>query len=153
VRGDPLLAVRGISKRFGAVQALSDVDLEIAAGEIVGLIGSNGAGKSSLVKAVAGVYPPDTGVIEWKGRPVEIRRPSDAQKLGIATVHQGLALCDNLDTVDNLYLGRPLRRFGVLDGVGMEKRSRSLLDRFRACGCRSPRCRPRSGRVSPSRGR
>jgi ABC-type multidrug transport system ATPase subunit/anti-sigma regulatory factor (Ser/Thr protein kinase) len=128
VRGHPLLTVRGASKRFGAVQALRDVDLSVGAGEVVGLVGTNGAGKSTLVKAIAGVFPPDSGVIEWNGRPVEIRRPSDAQKLGIATVHQSLSLCDNLDTVDNLYLGRPLRRFGMLDSVRMEKRSRSLLD-------------------------
>jgi ABC-type branched-subunit amino acid transport system ATPase component/anti-sigma regulatory factor (Ser/Thr protein kinase) len=128
VRGSPLLTVRGISKRFGAVRALREVDLAINAGEVVGLVGSNGAGKSTLVKAVSGVFPADSGVIEWKGRPVDIRRPIDAQKLGIATVHQNLSLCDNLDTVDNLFLGRPMRRFGMLDSVGMERRSRSLLE-------------------------
>ncbi|WP_414720610.1 SpoIIE family protein phosphatase [Streptomyces sp.] len=128
VRGAPLLAVRGISKRFGAVQALSDVDLEIHEGEAVGLVGSNGAGKSTLVKAIAGVFPPDSGVIEWQGRPVDIRRPLDAQNLGIATVHQDLSLCESLDTVGNLYLGRELRRFGMLDEVEMEQRSRGLLD-------------------------
>ncbi|MDX6353459.1 MAG: hypothetical protein QOF98_362 [Streptomyces sp.] len=126
--GSPLLTVRGISKRFGAVQALSDVALEICAGETVGLVGSNGAGKSTLVNAIAGVFPPETGSIEWKGRPVDLRRPQDAQKLGIATVHQTLGLCDNLDTVHNLFLGRPLRRFGMLDEVKMESRSRRLLD-------------------------
>jgi ABC-type multidrug transport system ATPase subunit/anti-sigma regulatory factor (Ser/Thr protein kinase) len=128
VGGTPLLAVRGISKRFGAVQALRDVDLEIRAGEAVGLVGSNGAGKSTLVKAIAGVATPDSGVIEWKGRQVDLRRPKDAQKLGIATIHQNLSLCDNLDTVDNLFLGRELRRFGMLNEVGMEKRSRELLN-------------------------
>jgi ABC-type multidrug transport system ATPase subunit/anti-sigma regulatory factor (Ser/Thr protein kinase) len=128
VRGGPLLTVRGVSKRFGAVQALREVDLEINEGETVGLVGSNGAGKSTLVKAIAGVAPPDSGVIEWKGRPVDIRRPLDAQSLRIATVHQDLSLCDNLDTVDNLFLGRELRRFGVLNGVAMERRARALLD-------------------------
>ncbi|WSS20947.1 SpoIIE family protein phosphatase [Streptomyces sp. NBC_01190] len=128
VHSSPLLTARGISKRFGAVQALREVGIDIEPGEVVGLVGSNGAGKSTLVKAIAGVYPPDSGVIEWKGGPVDIRRPSDAQRLGIATVHQNLSLCDNLDTVDNLYLGRPLRRFGMLDEVRMEKRSRALLD-------------------------
>src|SRR5882757_451242 len=128
VSGSPLLTVRGISKRFGAVQALSDVDLEIGAGETVGLVGSNGAGKSTLVNAIAGVFPPESGAIEWQGRPVDLRRPQDAHKLGIATVHQNLGLCDNLDTVHNLFLGRPLRRFGMLDEVKMESRSRSLLD-------------------------
>jgi ABC-type multidrug transport system ATPase subunit/anti-sigma regulatory factor (Ser/Thr protein kinase) len=124
----PLLAVHGISKRFGAVQALSDVALSIGAGEAVGLIGSNGAGKSTLANTIAGVHRPDSGTIEWKGRRVDIRRPRDAQRLGIATVHQNLSLCDNLDTVDNLYLGRPLRRFGMIDSVEMEKRSRVLLE-------------------------
>ncbi|MYS21144.1 Histidine kinase-like ATPase domain-containing protein [Streptomyces sp. DvalAA-14] len=128
MRGSPLLTVRGISKRFGAVHALREVDLAINEGEVVGLVGSNGAGKSTLVKAISGVFPPESGVIEWKGRPVDLRRPIDAQRLGIATVHQDTSLCDNLDTVDNLFLGRPLRRWGVLDEVGMEKRSRSLLD-------------------------
>ena len=124
----PLLAVRGISKRFGAVQALREVDLEISAGEAVGLVGSNGAGKSTLVKAIAGVSVPDSGVIEWKGHPVDLRRPKDAQKLGIATIHQDQSLCDNLDTVENLYLGRELRTFGMLNEVRMERRSRELLN-------------------------
>src|SRR5882757_5468347 len=124
----PLLVVRGVSKRFGAVQALTGVDLEIGEGETVGLVGSNGAGKTTLVHAISGVFSPDSGVIEWKGRPIDMRRPIDAQKLGIATVHQNLALCDNLDTVHNLFLGRPLRRFGMLNEVAMERRSRDLLD-------------------------
>ncbi|WP_399128612.1 SpoIIE family protein phosphatase [Actinacidiphila sp. ITFR-21] len=128
VRGSPLLTVRDVSKRFGAVQALREVDLTVDAGEVVGLVGSNGAGKSTLVKAISGAFPPESGIIEWKGRRVEIRRPIDARDLGIATVHQNLSLCDNLDTVDNLFLGRPMRRFGMLDSVRMEKRSRNLLD-------------------------
>lgn len=128
MRDTPLLAVRGISKRFGAVQALSGVDLEIGEGEAIGLVGANGAGKSTLVKVIAGVSPPDSGVIEWKGRPVDLRTPFDAQKLGIVAVHQDLSLCDNLDTVANLFLGREVRRFGRLDEVEMEKRSRALLN-------------------------
>ncbi|MFE5793109.1 ATP-binding cassette domain-containing protein [Streptomyces sp. NPDC056503] len=124
----PVLSLRGVSKRFGAVQALSDFDLEVHAGEVVALVGDNGAGKSTAVKAIAGVNPPDGGVIEWQGRPVSIHRPHDAQNLGIATVYQDLALCDNLDVVGNLFLGRELRRFGVLDEVRMEQRSRELLD-------------------------
>ena len=123
-----LLVVHGVSKRFGAVQALSEIDLDIREGEVVGLIGSNGAGKSTLVKTIAGVAPPDTGVIMWKGRPVDLRKPSDAKGLGIATVHQDLSLCDNLDTVENLFLGRELRRFGMLNEVAMEKRSSTLLN-------------------------
>jgi ABC-type branched-subunit amino acid transport system ATPase component/anti-sigma regulatory factor (Ser/Thr protein kinase) len=128
VRGSPLLAVRGICKRFGAVQALSEVGLEIRQGEAVGLIGSNGAGKSTLVKTISGVYTPDSGTVEWKGSPVDLRRPADAQRLGIATVHQNMSLCDNLDTVENIYLGRELRRFGMLNEVAMERRSRRLLE-------------------------
>ncbi|PBC71251.1 monosaccharide ABC transporter ATP-binding protein (CUT2 family) [Streptomyces sp. TLI_235] len=128
VEGPPVLALRGVSKRFGAVQALTEVELEVPAGEVVALVGDNGAGKSTLVKAIAGVYVPDDGVIEWHGRSTTIHRPQDAQHLGIATVYQDLALCDNLDVVGNLFLGREIRRFGVLDEVAMEKRSRQLLD-------------------------
>ena len=124
----PVLALRGISKRFGAVQALTDVDLEVHAGEVVALVGDNGAGKSTLVKTIAGVHPIDEGHIEWEGNEVRINRPQDAQHLGVATVYQDLALCDNLDVVGNLYLGRELRRWGALDEVAMEKRTRELLD-------------------------
>jgi ABC-type multidrug transport system ATPase subunit len=126
--GGPLLAVRGISKRFGAVQALSDVGLDVHAGEVVGLVGSNGAGKSTLIKTISGVVSPDAGAVEWKGRPVNVRTPADAQDLGIATVHQDLSLCDNLTTIENLYLGRELRRFGMLNEVAMERRTRALLE-------------------------
>ncbi|MEU8675429.1 ATP-binding cassette domain-containing protein [Streptomyces sp. NPDC048560] len=124
----PVLTLRGISKRFGAVQALSGFDLDVHAGEVVALVGDNGAGKSTAVKAIAGVNPPDEGVIEWQGHRVTINRPHDAQHLGIATVYQDLALCDNLDVVGNLFLGREITRFGVLDEVRMDKRSRELLD-------------------------
>ncbi len=127
--GETVLALRGISKRFGAVQALTGIELEVRAGEVVALVGDNGAGKSTLVKTIAGVNQPDEGVIEWEGRPVAIHRPQDAQHLGIATVYQDLALCDNLDVVGNLFLGREIKQFGlVLDEVAMEKRSRQLLD-------------------------
>ncbi|MBH1938478.1 sugar ABC transporter ATP-binding protein [Streptomyces sp. AV19] len=123
----PVLALRGISKRFGAVQALADVDLEIRSGEVVALVGDNGAGKSTLVKTIAGVGPADDGAIEWEGRRVTIDRPHTAQELGIATVYQDLALCDNLDVVGNLFLGREIARAGVLDEVEMERRARELL--------------------------
>ncbi|MFF6994539.1 ATP-binding cassette domain-containing protein [Streptomyces sp. NPDC008313] len=128
VSATPVLALRGVSKRFGAVQALTDVELEVHAGEVVALVGDNGAGKSTLVKTIAGVHPIDEGAIEWDGRSVQINRPHDAQNLGIATVYQDLALCDNIDVVGNLYLGREIRRRGVLDEVEMERRSRELLD-------------------------
>ncbi|MGW6461593.1 ATP-binding cassette domain-containing protein [Streptomyces sp. NPDC055078] len=123
----PVLALRGVSKRFGAVQALTDVELEVDAGEVVALVGDNGAGKSTLIKAIAGVHAIDGGVIEWDGVPVSIDRPHDAQNLGIATVYQDLALCDNIDVVGNLYLGREIRRHGILDEVEMERRARELL--------------------------
>jgi D-xylose transport system ATP-binding protein len=128
VTSAPVLALRGVSKRFGAVQALTDVDLEVHAGEVVALVGDNGAGKSTLVKTIAGVHPIDEGVIEWEGRSVHIHRPQDAQHLGVATVYQDLALCDNLDVVGNLFLGRELKRRGTLDEVAMEQKARELLD-------------------------
>ncbi|MFE0104677.1 ATP-binding cassette domain-containing protein [Streptomyces sp. NPDC059009] len=124
----PVLALRGVSKRFGAVQALTDVDLEVHAGQVVALVGDNGAGKSTLVKTIAGVHPIDEGTIEWGGKSVTIARPHDAQGLGVATVYQDLALCDNLDVVANLFLGRELGRAKVLDEVKMEKRAKELLD-------------------------
>jgi len=94
---------------------------------VVALVGDNGAGKSTLVKTIAGVHPIDEGVIEWEGKPVTINKPHDAQALGIATVYQDLALCDNIDVVGNLFLGRELRKWGVLDEVEMERRARELL--------------------------
>ncbi|GAA3216933.1 ATP-binding cassette domain-containing protein [Actinocorallia longicatena] len=125
--GEPVLALRGVSKRFGAVQVLTDVDLEVNRGEVVALVGDNGAGKSTLIKAIAGVGPPDEGEIRWEGKPVSIGSPSVAQGLGIATVYQDLALCDNLDVVGNLFLGREIRRFSILDEVAMEARAQELL--------------------------
>ena len=124
---DVVLSMAGVSKRFGAVQALSDVHLEVAAGEVVALVGDNGAGKSTLVKIIAGVYTPDGGDITFAGRKVTVAGPSQAQALGIATVFQDLALCDNLDVVANLFLGQE-RHFGpVLDEVEMEKEAWRLL--------------------------
>jgi D-xylose transport system ATP-binding protein len=123
----PVLSLSGISKRFGAVQALTDVELEVSAGEVVALVGDNGAGKSTLIKVIAGVGPPDEGEIRWEGTPVHINSPGAAQSLGIATVYQDLALCDNLDVVANLFLGSEMSRVTVLDEVAMEKRSQDLL--------------------------
>ncbi|MFD7445953.1 ATP-binding cassette domain-containing protein [Streptomyces sp. NPDC059909] len=126
VSSTPLLAMRGICKRFGAVWALTDVELEVHAGEVVALVGDNGAGKSTLVKVITGVGPADAGVIEWNGRPVRISRPRDAQALGIACVYQDLALCETLDVVGNLFLGREIGSTGILDEVSMERRTREL---------------------------
>ncbi|RFU84168.1 sugar ABC transporter ATP-binding protein [Streptomyces triticagri] len=128
VSASPVLALRGVSKRFGAVQALTDVDLEIRAGEVVALVGDNGAGKSTLVKTISGVHPIDDGTIEWEGKAVRINRPQDAQGLGVATVYQDLALCDNLDVVANLFLGSEVRKSTILDEIAMEKRAKELLD-------------------------
>src|ERR1035437_945140 len=96
----------GISKSFGAVQALYDVCFEVYAGEVVALVGDNGAGKSTLIKSIAGIHPIDSGTIRFEGQEVHIHNPIDSRALGISTVYQDLALCDNLDVVANLYLGR-----------------------------------------------
>jgi D-xylose transport system ATP-binding protein len=103
---EPRLRLTGINKTFGAVRALTNVDFEVYDGEVVGLVGDNGAGKSTLIKVIAGVNPGDTGQISMMGQPVSIATPKDATRLGIETVYQDLALCDNLDVVANLYLGR-----------------------------------------------
>ncbi|RNL85020.1 ATP-binding cassette domain-containing protein [Halostreptopolyspora alba] len=124
----PVMELSGISKRFGAVQALNEVDLQVASGEVVALLGDNGAGKSTLVKAIAGVSPADSGTVTWDGRPVTISKPGDAQRLGIATIYQDLALCDNLDIVANLFLGAERTVLGTLDELEMERRARALLD-------------------------
>jgi D-xylose transport system ATP-binding protein len=130
----PILELRGVSKTFGAVQALTDVDFDVRAGEVVALVGDNGAGKSTLIKAIAGIHRIDAGTILWEGREVSIHVPTDAAALGIATVYQDLALCDNLDVVANLYLGREQARpsgpLGVIDEVAMERRSIQVLRRL-----------------------
>ncbi|HYN65418.1 MAG TPA: ATP-binding cassette domain-containing protein [Ornithinibacter sp.] len=123
----PVLSMTGVSKRFGAVQALKDIEFSVEAGEVVALVGDNGAGKSTLVKAIAGVYTPDEGEVVFGGSPVEIDSPARAQELGIATVFQDLALCDNLDVVGNLFLGSEVVRKRALDEVIMEKESWRLL--------------------------
>lgn len=123
----PVLALRGIDKSFGAVQALAGVDLEIHAGEVVALVGDNGAGKSTVAKIVAGVFGPDAGLVESDGEPVTLGSPSAAHALGVATVFQDLALCDNLDVVSNLYLGQELRRGAALDDAAMEENARRIL--------------------------
>ena len=116
----PLLELKGIYKSFGAVQVLHDVDLSINAGEVTALVGDNGAGKSTLVKCVSGIYGHDAGEFRFEGRPVTIHNPRDAAALGIEIVYQDLALCDNLDVVQNMFLGRERRTGLVLDDPSME---------------------------------
>src|SRR3954451_22972006 len=127
----PVLSLRGISKTFGAVAALTDVDLDVAAGEVVAVVGDNGAGKSTLVKVLAGVHPPTSGTIAFGRRKVTIASAAEAYHLGVATVFQDLALCENLNVVENLFLGRELRR-SRLDEVAMETRSWELLRQLSA---------------------
>jgi D-xylose transport system ATP-binding protein len=143
----PLLSVSGASKRYGAVEALRDVSLEVQAGEVVALAGDNGAGKSTLVKAISGVGPPDEATIEFEGVEVDIRSPHDAAALGIAVVYQDLALCDNLDVVANMYLGGEAREGGLrfMDEIAMEGRATELL---RSLSVRLPSVRAEVGTLS-----
>jgi len=127
----PVLSMRGISKWFGAVQALTEVDFDVYAGEVVAIVGDNGAGKSTLIKILAGVHPQDAGTITFDGEPVNIPSPAASRELGIATVFQDLALCDNLDVVSNLFLGREVTH-GTLDEEEMESRSWALLRQLSA---------------------
>jgi len=130
-RPGTLLSLRGITKTFGAVAALTDVDLDVAAGEVVAVVGDNGAGKSTLVKVLSGVHPPDAGTITFESQAVTVPSPAAAQQLGIATVFQDLALCENLNVIENLFLGRELRALRLND-VAMEVRSRELLEQLSA---------------------
>src|SRR6202049_3486239 len=126
-----VLSLRGVSKHFGAVSALTDIELDVHAGEVVALVGDNGAGKSTLVKVLAGVHQPSSGTITFGGKEVTLSNPGAALDLGIATVFQDLALCENLDVVANIYLGRemnPLR----LDEVAMEVKGWTLLNELSA---------------------
>lgn len=123
---EPVLSMRMFSKRFGAVSALSDVNLDVYPGEVVALVGDNGAGKSTLIKILAGVHALDEGTITFAGKDVDIHNPHDSLEAGIATVFQDLALCDNLDVVSNLFLGREIRP-GRLDEITMELRAWELL--------------------------
>ena len=138
---DPLLALRGFSKSFGAVEALKDVDFEVHGGEVVGLVGDNGAGKSTLVKAIAGVQPADEGEAQFAGQTVKLTSPQSATGLGIATIYQDLSLCENLDVVDNLFLGKEVSNgwAGILDETSMEQKSLELLGSLGVTTIRSVR--------------
>jgi D-xylose transport system ATP-binding protein len=122
------LELRDVSKAFGAVQALYEVDFHVSAGEVMALVGDNGAGKSTLIKVIAGIYSSDSGEILYNGEPVSIHGPKDAAKLGIEVVYQDLALADNLDVVQNMFLGREeTAGFRRLDEVKMERRAKETL--------------------------
>ena len=125
--GEPILQLRGVNKSFGAVQVLHDVDLKIYPGQVTALVGDNGAGKSTLVKCVAGIYGIDTGDYLFEGNPVTVHSPRDAAALGIEIVYQDLALCDNLDIVQNMFLGREPKSGLVLDEAQMEIKARDTL--------------------------
>jgi D-xylose transport system ATP-binding protein len=128
VSDEPILELRGVSKAFGAVQALYQVDFHVALGQVMALVGDNGAGKSTLIKCIAGIHPVDSGEIRFEGQPVNIHSPKDASRLGIEVVYQDLALCDNLDVVQNMYLGREkLDSLHRLDETSMEAKAQETL--------------------------
>jgi D-xylose transport system ATP-binding protein len=136
----PLLELRGVSKAFGSVQALNDVDFEVRHGEVMALVGDNGAGKSTLIKCIAGIYPMDEGELFYDREPTTIHGPRDAAKLGIEIVYQDLALCDNLDVVQNMYLGREAKNFfQVLLEPPMEAKTRETLASLRVTTIKSIR--------------
>jgi len=135
----PLLELRDISKSFGSVQALSDVDFEVRAGEVMALVGDNGAGKSTLIKCIAGTHSADGGQILFEGQEVHIHGPKDAGRLGIEVVYQDLALCDNLDVVQNMYLGREANRWQVLNEATMEQHTAETLKSLAVTTIRSIR--------------
>jgi D-xylose transport system ATP-binding protein len=135
----PTLELRDVSKAFGSVQALTEVDFEVRSGEVMALVGDNGAGKSTLIKCVAGIYPIDAGAFLFDGRPVTIHTPKDAAKLGIEVVYQDLALCDNLDVVQNMFLGRETQSLRVLKEAPMEQRTAETLKSLSVTTIRSIR--------------
>ena len=135
----PLLQLRGIGKNFGPVQALSGIDLDVPAGQVTALVGDNGAGKSTLIKTISGIWEPSHGQIIWQGQQVNFRSPRDATDAGIATVYQDLALCDNLDIVQNMLLGHELRRHLLLDEVIMEQMAKKTLSDLRVVTVRNIR--------------
>jgi len=136
---EPLLKVRGVDKHFGAVQALYGVDLDLPSGQVTALCGDNGAGKSVLTKIISGVYTPDHGEFSWEGQPVHVRSTRDASRLGIETVYQDLALCDNLDIVQNMFLGRERVQRSLLDEDDMEREAAKTLASLRVTTVRSIR--------------
>jgi D-xylose transport system ATP-binding protein len=140
VTDQPLLELHDVSKSFGSVQALTDVDLDVREGEVMALVGDNGAGKSTLIKCVAGIHPRDSGTMKFAGEPVSISSPKEAARLGIEVVYQDLALCDNLDVVQNMYLGREAHdRFQRLREPPMEAKAIETLAGLRVTTIKSIR--------------
>jgi ABC-type sugar transport system ATPase subunit len=137
--GEPLVRLRGIQKSFGPVQALYGINLDLPKGQVTALVGDNGAGKSVLTKTIAGIHQPDHGQILFAGRPVHIRSPKDASRLGIETVYQDLALADNLDIVQNMFLGRERTSARLLDEDSMERAAAETLASLRVTTVRSIR--------------
>jgi D-xylose transport system ATP-binding protein len=127
----PILRMRGINKSFGPVHVLKDVDFDARVGEVTALVGDNGAGKSTLVKCIGGSYPIDSGTYEYDGHTVVVHNPRDAGALGIEIVYQDLALCDNLDVVQNMFLGRERVKGIVLDEGDMEVSAKEVLESLR----------------------
>lgn len=125
---DPILSLRGINKSFGPVHVLKDVHFDAYPGQVTALVGDNGAGKSTLIKCIAGIYTPEEGDFLFEGKKVEVHGPRDATALGIEIVYQDLALCDNLDIVHNMFLGRELKKGAVLNETEMESLARKTLD-------------------------
>ena len=137
--GQPLLRLAGVGKNFGPVEALHGVDLDIPAGQVTALLGDNGAGKSTLIKCISGIHATDRGAMYWQGRQIHLHSPKDASDLGIATVYQDLALCDNLDIVANMFLGRELTKHWQLDEITMELSAKKTLQDLRVVTVRSIR--------------
>jgi ABC-type sugar transport system ATPase subunit len=136
---EPLLRLRGIGKNFGPVHALTDINFEVPAGQVTALVGDNGAGKSTLIKTIAGIWEPNGGEITWLGKPVNFHSPKEATNAGIATVYQDLALCDNLDIVQNMMLGHEVLKGGLLDEIDMEQEAKKTLADLRVTTVRNIR--------------
>ena len=136
---EPLLRLRSIGKNFGPVRALTDINLDIPPGQVTALVGDNGAGKSTMIKTISGIWEPSHGELIWQGKPVRFHSPKEATAAGIATVYQDLALCDNLDIVQNMLLGHEVTKAGLLDEITMEKTAKKTLADLRVTTVRNIR--------------
>jgi ABC-type sugar transport system ATPase subunit len=137
--GAPLLSLRGLTKRFGPVQALTRIHFEVPPGQVTALAGDNGAGKSVTIKTIAGLWQPDEGQLIWEGKPVQLHGPRESEALGITTIYQDLALCENLDIVQNMFLGHEVTRRLLLDEGPMELTAKKTLDSLHVTTIRSIR--------------